>query len=65
MILERFRDLRGCIGSVHSAAARKGRLSDLIQLKDVLERFYKIMEDHAAKRGRGLARMVCNEISSA
>ena len=63
VILERFRDLRGCIGSVHSAAARKGRLSDLIQLKDVLERFYKIMEDHAAKRGRGLARMVCNEIS--
>ena len=34
-----------------------------MQLKDALDQFYEIAEEHAAKKGTGLAKIISNEIS--
>ena len=62
VILQQYRELRGAVVDAAKEAKEK-RLVGLLALKGMLDGVYKIIENHAVQKGRGLALMVFSEVS--
>ena len=62
VILQQYRELRGAVVDA-AKEAKEQKLVGLLALKGMLDGVYKIIENHAVQKGRGLALMVFSEVS--
>ena len=62
IILQQYRELSSAVFDA-AKEAKEQKLIGLLALKGMLDGVYKIIENHAVQKGRGLALMVFSEVS--